>query len=343
MRNHKMSKRLPTGLLSGLLLAAFAFAGIQSAQAADLTIRFAWYMPPNTTVDTQSQEIAKKINSLSDGKIEVQTYPAGSLLKASNIGQGVSNNTANMIIGGMHWWANKAPALEWDTIPFLVTDASDLLKKLHGPLGKDVNKELNRFNTEVIGWSFYGYAKSYINTKHPVKVPSDLKGLKMRSEGRLSAAFLKSQGATPMAMDSSEVYTALQRGTLDGATSGLSSFVSRKWYEVAKYVTPIHYVPLVYPVQVNKQWWSELTQDQRNTIKKAVASTEDDAVASIEKEFKDDIASLKKNGNKVYRPTDEDLAAWRKATEKRARKNYLEQAGDAGNKILHDLDADSDK
>jgi TRAP-type C4-dicarboxylate transport system substrate-binding protein len=117
--------------------------------------------------------------------------------------------------------------------------------------------------------------------------------------------------------------------------------VSRKWYEVAKYVTPIHYVPLVYPVQVNKQWWQGLTQDQRDLIKKAVASTEGDAVASIEKEFKDDIALLKKHGNKVHQPTDKELSKWKKATEKRARKNYLDQAGDTGKKILHDLDTDS--
>lgn len=329
------------GMLGGILVAAFAFMGIQSASAADLTIRFAWYMPPGTSVDTQSQEIAKKIESLSDGKIKVETYPAGSLLKEANIGQGVANNTANMIVSGMHWWASKAPALEWDTIPFLTTNASDLLKKLHGPLGQDVNKELNRFNTEVIGWSFYGYAESYINTKHPVKVPSDLKGLKMRSEGRLSAIFLRSQGATPMAMDSSEVYTAMQRGTLDGAASGLSSFVSRKWYEVGNYVTAIHYVPLVYPVQVNKQWWMGLTKKQRDTISKAVASTEGDAVSLIEEEFKHDIALMKKHGNKVYQPTGDNLAKWRAATEKQARKLYLKQAGDKGKKILHDLDASS--
>lgn len=329
-------------LLGGALIAALAFLGSQSAQAADLTIRLAWYMPPHTAVAEQSQEIVDKIQKMSDGKIKVNTYPSGSLLKASNIGQGVANNTANMVIGGMHWWSKQAPALQWDTIPFLVTDASDLLKKLHGPLGQDVNKILNRFNTEVIGWSFYGYAKSYINNKHPVKVPSDLKGLKLRSEGTLSDRFLKSQGATPVAMDSSEVYTALQRGALDGAVSGLSSFVSRKWYEVGKYVTAIHYVPLVYPVQVNRQWWMGLKPGQRATIKKAVAATEDNAVNRIEKEFKDDIAKLKKHGNKVHRPSDEELKQWRKATQDRARKGYLEDAGAKGKKILHDLDSSAE-
>ena len=337
------NERLKINLMGAALAVAAMLLGAQSASAADLTIRLAWYMPPNTAVADQSQEIADKIESMSNGDIKVQTFPSGSLLKESNIGQGVANNTANMIISGMHWWSNQAPALQWDTIPFLVDDASDLLTKLHGPLGQDINRELNRFGTEIIGWSFYGYALSYINDKHPVKVPLDLKGLKMRSEGKLSAIFLKSQGATPVAMDSSEVYTAIQRGTLDGGVSGLSSIVSRKWYEVGKNVTAIRYAPLVYPIQVNRQWWMGLAAEQRNTIQQAVASTESDAVNEIESEFKHDIALMKKSGNQVYRPSDKELTVWQQATEAQARKNYLEDAGDKGQKFLHDVDASSNK
>ncbi|MES1927080.1 TRAP transporter substrate-binding protein DctP [Salinisphaera sp. T31B1] len=328
--------------LKRLALAGFiclgSLATAQMAMAADLTVRLAWYMPPNTAVSAQGEEIAQQIEKLSDGDIAVQTFPSGSLLKESNIGQGIANNTTNMGILGMHWWSNQAPSLAWDTIPFLVDDASDLLTALHGPLGKDVDKTLNKFGVKVVGWGFYGYAESYLNTKKPIKTPSDLKGLKMRSEGKLSAEFLKSQGATPVAVDSSEVYTAMQRGTLDGGVSGMSSIVSRKWYEVGDYITAIHYVPLVYPIQVNRNWWeNELTDAQRATIEKAVASTESDAVKEIEDEFKRQIAMAEKHGNKVYRPSDDDLQKWREATTEQAKKSYLEDAGDAGQKILADF------
>jgi TRAP-type C4-dicarboxylate transport system substrate-binding protein len=325
-----------------------AFAGIlcslwlvasPAAKASDLTIRMAWYMPPHTAVAEQGNEIAQNIKSMSHGAITVQTYPSGSLLNESSIGQGIANNTANMGIWGMHWWSNKAPALEWDTIPFLVTDAHSLLKALHGKLGDDVNKILNHLGVEVIGWGFYGYAKSYVNTKHPIKRPSDLKGLKMRSEGRLSSHFLKSQGATPVAMDSSEVYTAMQRGALNGATSGLSSIISRKWYEVGKYITAIHYVPLVYPVQVNRSWWQGLTAKQRQTISKAVAATEGDDVSRIEKEFNHDIKLAKQHGDQVYRPSKADLKQWKQATRPLAEKNYLQHTGKQGQQILNDVKA----
>jgi TRAP-type C4-dicarboxylate transport system substrate-binding protein len=313
--------------------------GVVPAKAADLTIRFAWYMPPNTATANQGNTVAKEIESLSHGKIRVETYPSGSLLKESNMAEGIANNTASMGIFAMHWWSKVEPSLEWDTIPFLVDDANALLTMLHGKLGEDVNKTLNKHGVQIIGWGFYGYAKSYINTKHPIKLPADLKDLRMRSEGKLSALFLKSQGATPVAVDSSEVYTALQRGTLDGGVSGLSSIVSRKWFEVGKYITAIHYVPLVYPIQANLQWWKGLTQEQRDIISKAASISEKLAAADIEREFNHDIDIARKNGNEVYRPTAAELQQWKEIAGSLAEKNYIAQAGEQGKQILDDVKA----
>jgi TRAP-type C4-dicarboxylate transport system substrate-binding protein len=321
--------------------AVLMFWGIAAspAMAKTLTIRFAWYMPPGTATAKQGNAVAKEIKSLSHGQIRVETYPSGSLLKESNIAEGITNNMANMGIFAMHWWSKKEPALEWDTIPFLIDDAGALLKALHGKLGEDVNKILNKHGVKIIGWGFYGYAKSYINAKHPIKLPADLQGLRMRSEGKLSALFLKAHGATPVAVDSSEVYTAMQRGALDGGVSGMSSIISRKWYEVGKYITAIHYVPLVYPIQANLQWWRGLTSHQRGIISKAVASTETMAVANIENEFKNDIRIAKKHGNAVYRPSPADLQKWKAAAAPLAQKNYLAEAGAAGQQILDDVKA----
>lgn len=318
--------------------ASFSMLGA-AAHAADLTIRMAWYMPPHTAVDKQGNAVAEAIESMSDGKIKVETYPSGSLLKSSNIAQGLVNNTANMGIAAMHWWSKYEPALEWDTIPFLVEDAPALLKALHGKLGDEVNGYLEKHGVHIVGWGFYGYAENYINAKHAVKVPADLKGLKLRSDGKLSSKFLSSQGATPVAMDSSEVYTALQRGSLDGASSGISSFISRKWYEVAHYLTAIRYAPLVYPVQVNAKWWKGLTDDQRDIISKAVASTEGMAVDNINQEFEDNIAIAKKNGNEVYQPSDADLQKWKDVAGPFVRKAYVDEVGESGQRILDDIQA----
>ena len=321
-----------TCLLGAALLLGMAAASPATAQT--LTLRFAWYMPPHTATADQGLAIAANIEKMSNGKIKVETYPSGSLLKESTMGQGIANNTVNMGIMAIHWWSNQEPALEFDTIPFLMNDAGKILPALHGQVGQEINAILNKHNVEVIGWGFYGYAESYVNTKHTIKLPGDLKGLKMRSEGKLNAQFQKSQGAIPVAVDSAEVYTALQRGTLDGAASGMASIVSRKWYEVGKYITAIHYVPLIYPVQANAKWWQGLTEEQRSIISKAIAATEQSNVAEVEQQFTDQIEIAKKQGDEIYRPSESDLKAWQAATEEAAKKAYLQQAGANGQKIL---------
>src|SRR3546814_3446346 len=136
--------------------------------ASDLTVRLAWYMPPHTATDTQGVAIAKQIKALSNGKIDVQTYPAGSLLKESNMAQGLGNNTANMGIMAMHWWAKYEPALEWDTIPFVVDDAGTLLKALHGKLGDDINAHMMKHGVKIVGWGFYGYGIGRAHVWTPV-------------------------------------------------------------------------------------------------------------------------------------------------------------------------------
>ncbi|HEU5019783.1 MAG TPA: TRAP transporter substrate-binding protein DctP [Pseudolabrys sp.] len=326
--------RLIPALGAALLLSVSAAI---PASAQQLTVRFAWYMPPHTATANQGEAIAKNIERLSNGQIKVETYPSGSLLKEFGMAQGIANNTVNMGIMAIHWWANQEPALEFDTIPFLLSEPKELLPALHGQIGQDINQILNKHNVEVAGWGFYGYAESYINTKHPIKVPTDLKGLKMRSEGKLNAHFLKAEGAVPVAIDSAEVYTALQRGTLDGAVSGLSSIVGRKWYEVGKYITAIHYVPLIYPTMVNAKWWHGLTDKQRSIIEKAIQEGEQSNLVDIEKLFKEEIDTAKKQGDQVYQPSEAELKKWKAATEEMAKKEYLQQAGKTGQKILDDL------
>ena len=317
----------------------FALLGLaQPASAADLTIRFAWTIPPHTATGDQAEAIAKNIEAMSHGKIAVQTYPAGSLVNQSTMGQALSNNTVNMGILGVHWWSSREPALDWDSIPFLVSEPRKLMPAFHGQLGDDMNAVLAKHGVTLIGWGFYGYSISYTNVKHPIRVPADLEGLKMRSDGRLNGVFMKEQGAIPVAVDSSEVYTALQRGTLDGAASGLASFVSRKWMEVCKYVTPIHYSPSVYPVQANAAWWKGLTQEQRDIISKAIEATEEPNLKEIEDAFQNDMAVLEKAGLELYRPNADELNLWH-AAEASATETYLKSAGPTGQKMLDQVKA----
>ncbi|MGB6008925.1 TRAP transporter substrate-binding protein [Castellaniella sp.] len=303
------------------------------ANAATLDVRFSWYLPNSSSTGKEGFDVAKRIKDLSGGSINVKTYPAGSLLQEYQSAEGVQNNTANMVILGMHWWGGKVPAMEWDTVPFLVKDVDVLLKAFHGPLGEYINELMKPHGVKFIGWSFYGYAFDYINARHPIKLPKDFNGLRMRSQGTLSAMFLKQQGATTVGMDSGEVYTSLQRGAVDGASSGLSDFLSRKWYEVAKYITAIKYVPIVYPIMTNLKWWEGLSPEQRQIISTAMKDAEADNLKNINDEYTNVIKVTRKNGNEVYEPNAEELSVWKKAY-RPLLDEYLRLSGKEGRHVI---------
>src|SRR3546814_10930089 len=82
--------------------------------------------------------------------------------------QGLGNNTANMGIMAMHWWAKYEPALEWDTIIFVVDDAGTQLKALHGMLWDEINTHMKNHGVKIVHGCVYGNAESYVNSQHSI-------------------------------------------------------------------------------------------------------------------------------------------------------------------------------
>ncbi len=75
-------------------------------------------------------------------------------------------------------------------------------------------------SVKTVFWMDYGYIQ-FFNNKRPLTKPDDFKGLKMRTFSKGDADTLRALGAAPTVMSSSEMYMALQRGTVDGATTGM--------------------------------------------------------------------------------------------------------------------------
>jgi TRAP-type C4-dicarboxylate transport system substrate-binding protein len=331
---HRITIMRPAFLLAlGLGLAASAL----TAQASPLQVKFAWYLPDSAASARQDIQAAKNIEAESHGTIKVTTYPAGSLYTESQMAEAIQNNSVNLGVIGLHWWGKQDPALAFDQIPFLFPGGVDELHKaIHGKLGDDVNKALAKKGVVVVGWGYYGYDGDIANTKKDVMMPDDLHGLKLRANGPLSAQLFKTHGATPTAMGSAEIYTALQRGTIDGAISGMSSIVSRKWYEVAKHVTALKSGITLYPIYGNLQWWKGLTDQQRKTIRKAVGDTEQGNMDNVTAEYAHDLKVVKQAGDSLTVVEGATKDKWIKAAAP-LKNLYLRMAGDEGKTFLQDI------
>ena len=155
----------------------------------------------------------------------------------------------------------------------------------------------------------------------------------MRTFSSGDAETLKALGAAPTVMSSSEMYMALQRGTVDGATTGMPAAVSRKVNEVQKFMTMANYTTAQFVVQSSLEWWNGLSEADREIVMKAGADAEAwirGVIAESEAEAEKVIAD---SGVEIYALSDEDRAAFVSVTEP-VRQSFAEVTGEIGKKLI---------
>jgi len=312
-----------------------------------LTIRWAWGLPDDAPSSKQAAAVIKEIEEKSGGKIKVVSYSNGSLFTEDQIPDAVQNNSIDLGTTGLHRWGGVEKSLTIGQVPFLFTASGDEQQSVddgltlaHGQFGTDVNAILGRHKAIAVGWGYYGFDEDMVNSKHPIVHPQDLDGLRMRSNGPVTDALFQKYGATAESLDSSEVYTEMQRGSIDGAYSGLTSIVSRKWYETGQYVLATHGGLTYNPVFANLDWWNGLTADQRSIISTAIADSEEAESSDVVAADQAALKTLADHNIQVTEATGALRTEWEEAT-KFQLDSYLQLAGADGQKLYSDITAGS--
>jgi tripartite ATP-independent transporter DctP family solute receptor len=119
-------------------------------------------------------------------------------------------------------------------LPFLWKSYEHALAVLDGPVGKELDQDMEKGGFKVLGWATsWGY-RNVITSKREVKQAADLKGLKIRTiPTKVFVAAINSMGANATPMNFGEIYTSLQSGVLDGYEHTAATTISFKMYEVA--------------------------------------------------------------------------------------------------------------
>ncbi|MEW6766248.1 MAG: TRAP transporter substrate-binding protein [Pseudomonadota bacterium] len=184
---------------------------------------------------TGAENLAKLINEMSGGRIEVKIYAAGELVPALEVFDAVARGTAQIGHGGAYYWKGKHEATQFFTsVPFGLTaqemnawlfygDGLKLWQEVYAPFGL-VPMPCGNTGVQMAGWF-----------NKEINSVADLKGLKMRIPG-LGGEVLRRAGGTPVNLPGGELFTALQSGTID-ATEWVGPFNDLAFglYKAAKY------------------------------------------------------------------------------------------------------------
>lgn len=193
--------------------------------------------------------------------------------------------------------------------------------KFSGPVTEAIQKEAKSKRLRV-GWVAPINFRAACMRDVLVKTPDDIKGLKIRTSASvLEQACVESFGAVPVAMGISEVYTALQTGTVDGETIPVWAAEAFKHLDAARAYSNINFQGFTEVLIFNEPWYQGLSDDLKKVIDDAANTVALTIAPKLYGGKRDDaIAAIKASGGEWYELTPEENAQFRKATESVSKK-----------------------
>ena len=130
-----------------------------------------------------------------------------------------------------------------------------------------VDKLRNAANLQVLSFDWFQGQRDLL-TNVPVKIPADLKGIRMRTPGApVWLETVRAMGATPTGMPWSEVYSALQTKVIDAAEAQHPAVYGARLYEVIKVITKTEHIYLITGIVTSRAWFDKLPADQQEILK----------------------------------------------------------------------------
>src|SRR6202012_2940254 len=282
MQGLRLTRKWRIQRLASLLIAAGALAGMMNVAHADdtITLKMAhqWPDDPNDYVVQTGKKFAQEVEQKSGGKIHINIFPEESLVKSLNMHTALRSGSTDLAIYPYIYAAGAIPQLNLILLPGLWKTHDDVYKFRTSPVWKELEAKIEAYGFKTLCWiQISGGAAS---KSKPINLPADLDKMKVRGAGKMMEAALQSAGASTVSMASSETYSAMQLGLLDGLWTSSGTFGSYRIYEVAKYYdSPEDYSIYftIEPIAISMKTWNKLTPEQQKILTDVGQSLEQSA------------------------------------------------------------------
>jgi len=283
-------KKLVSTLFGGLIGAAMVAS---PAVAADFVFKYGNSQPEK---DGRSQSMVffeKELEKRSGGRIDVENYFSAVLGNEREMMDQVATGLIQGTRGG--FFTDVNPKFSILQLPFLVANWDEAICLVRSDWMKGVQAEGSKGKYHVPATGISQGFRAHTNNVRPLKVPADLKGLKMRvPQQEVYIETSKALGASPQAMPFSEAYQAFKTGVIDGQDNPPANIAAYKVEEVQKYMSITNYSTGPDPLMINKAWYDKLPADLQKTFD-AVAV---EALAHSDKTYRDGEADMIKTPGK---------------------------------------------
>jgi len=265
------------------------------------------------STNVKAQVFKTLFEGATGGRYEVKIYPNAQLGGDRESLEMTKKGSMKMNAYAGNAMSNFVPETLAYQIPYLFKDTNVAKRVMEGPLGDELRKLIiDKTGIRVLAWGFEGPYVNFQSIKKPIRVPSDLKGQKIRvMESQSIHETVRIAGGIPTPIPWPEIYTSMQQGVIDGMGCPLPFVRMAKVDEVIKYINKADFYLAFSNLHVCEKFYQGLsTADQYALTKAALEAMRvyDGMVLFAEKVEVDYFIS---KGIEVYFPTVDEMKIWK--------------------------------
>ena len=280
-------------------------------------LRMQTHFSPEQLSGEMAAKFIDDIELMSNGEIAVEMFYSSSVVKSVETFDAAATGILDCDMTGGGYQTGKNPAFQFagDLLGGYQNPYQQMAWMLHGGGRAALNELYNGYDMEFVGWWIPG-PESLVSTK-PIRTAADFKDWKFRSPPGLATKVFAALGASPIVMDFTEIFTALETGIIDGAdAANLTNNVGLGLYDIGEHTNypGFHSMPADH-LACNKSVWDAMPAHHQKIIEVAMESLALQNATKNEVMNAQTAKELRAKGINLYEWAPEDLAKYRAAVQ----------------------------
>jgi tripartite ATP-independent transporter DctP family solute receptor len=267
---------------------------------AQTKLKWAHVYETSEPYHTESVWAAEEIKKRTSGRFEIQVFPASSLGKETDINQGLTLGTVDMIISGPSFAARSYPRIGIAYYPFIFRDGDHLIAYSKSDVFREmVNEFRQKTGIQITAYTYYG--ARHTTAQKAFTDCAGMKGIKIRvPDVPAYRATPEACGANPTPIAFAEVYLALQNGTVEAQENPLTTIEAKKFFEVQKHIMLTGHIVDGLVTQIAPHVWNRLSDADKKVFTDVTQEAAVRATAQIKKREAELVAEFRAKGLGVH-------------------------------------------
>jgi tripartite ATP-independent transporter DctP family solute receptor len=272
---------------------AFGLPMLASAQ----TLKASDVHPAGYPTVVAVEKMGEKLSKETGGKLKIQMFSGGVLGSETEVVEQTQLGAVQIARIPLAIVSPIVPDVNAFNLPYVFRDEPHMRKVIDGPIGQEILDKITNSNFNLVALSWMDSGTRSLYTKKPVRSINDLKGLKIRMIANpVLLDTMNAMGGNGIALNTGEVFTALQTGVIDGAENNPPTLLSHNHYQIAKYYSQTGHLIMPEILVMSKVSFNKLSPEYQQLIKKAARESQFEQRALWDAKTADSITKLKAAG-----------------------------------------------